>query len=363
MRVQLAIFALLVGVALASAEDFLVIELATYSGKLPCADCVGLQYVLTLRPDGWFYRQRTYLHSENTGQIVSDVGAWTAKASVLTLASTTHESESFAVSSTGSLLQFDRDTAHSACDGQSEQDCTLSREPHAHVPLGAYRIRGIYKESEGQRTLQPCGSAVPIAAETTGRSLLLRRLSDAVAGGKPALITVTAPFETSAKSPNRETLRIASVLTAHPGGVCPAALPVPAIVSDFMPQSPTSAAQPTEFSAMLSASSWVLTEVDHMPPPAGVGPGEASIRFLQEGHVTGYTGCNRFKAPYALTGRSVHFGHLMTTRLACPVSANIEVPYLKVLEDARQIDIQGVELYLLNSEGHRLARFRAVHQP
>ena len=52
----------------------------------------------------------------------------------------------------------------------------------------------------------------------------------------------------------------------------------------------------------------------------------------------------------------------MTTRMACPVSANIEVAYMKALEEARQVDLQGDSLYLLNDAGRRIAGFRAVHQ-
>lgn len=363
MRVPIAAFALMLAAAAAFAQDFRVAELVTYSGNLPCADCVGIRYLLSLRPDGRFYRQRTYLRSENTGQIVLDLGAWSANASLLTLVSTTQEREAFAVSSAESLLLLDRESNRSACAGNAELNCTLTREPRAYVPLGSYRIRGIYNETGGHRTLQPCGSSIPLPAETSGRPLLLQRLSKAVAGGKPALVTVTGLFEKTGASQIGETLRIANVLTVLPAGVCPTAVPVPAIVADLNPPSLSTAKPRTDLSALPLGTSWVLTEIERVSPPAGVGEGEASIRFLQEGHVSGFTGCNRFNGPYTLVGRAIHFGAMMTTRKACPVSANIEIPYMKALDDARQIDLQGDSLYLLNEAGRRVAAFRAVHRP
>ena len=363
MRLPIAAFALVLAAAAASAQEFRVVELVTYSGKLPCADCVGIRYVLTLRPDGRFYRQRTYLRSENTGQIVWDLGAWSANASVLTLASTTHDSESFAVSSADSIVLADRESNRSACLSQPELNCTLTREPRAHVPLGSYRIRGIYQETGGRRTFQPCGSSIPLPSETSGRPLLLQRLSKAVAGGKPALITVTGLFEKAGSPQGGETLRIANVLTAQPGGVCPAAVPVLAIVSDLNPQSPTAPTPHADLSAPLVGTAWVLIEIDRKSPPAGVGEAEASIRFVQEGRVTGFTGCNRFNGSYTLAGRSIRLGLNRTTRMACPASANIEIPYMVALDEARQIDVQGNSLYLLNEAGRPVAGFRAIHKP
>jgi heat shock protein HslJ len=363
MRVPLAAFAFALGAATCFAQDFRVFELVTFSGNLPCEDCVGIRYVLSLRPDGRFYRQRTYLHSENSGQIVLDLGAWSANGSTLTLASTTQESEAFTVSSPQSLLLMDRDGNRGACTSQPEANCSLTRDLRAHVPLGSYRIRGIYSEMGGHRTLQPCGSSIPLAAETSGRPLLLQRLSKAAADGKPALITVTGLFERAGNSQNGETLRIANVLTAQPGGACPAAVRVTAVVADLKPPSLTAGKPHTDLSALLLGTSWVLTEIEHMPPPPGLGAGEASIRFAQQGRVSGSTGCNRFNGPYTLAGRSVHFGTTMTTRMACPMSANIEILYMKALDDARQIDVQGDSMYFLNEAGRRIARFRAVHHP
>jgi heat shock protein HslJ len=367
MRVPIAAFALALGAAATFAQDFQIVELTTYSGNLPCEDCVGIQYVLSLRPDGRFYRQRTYLRSENSGQIVLDIGAWSASWSadgpVVTLASTTQEREAFAVAADKSLLLLDRESNSSACASQPELNCALKQTPRAYVPLGSYRIRGIYKETGGRRTLQPCGGPTPLPAETSGRPLLLQRLSNAVIGGKPALITVTGMFEKAGNSRSGETLRIASVLTAQPGGACPAAVPLPAVVADLKPPSATAAKPPTGLSALLLRTSWVLTEINHLSPPAGVGEGEASIRFFKVGRVSGFTGCNRFDGPYTLTGRSVRFGPIAATLMACPVSANIEIPYMRALDDARQIEVQGEELYLFDEAGQRIARFRAVNQP
>jgi hypothetical protein len=49
--------------------------------------------------------------------------------------------------------------------------------------------------------------------------------------------------------------------------------------------------------------------------------------------------------------------------MACPVSADIEIPYMKALDAARRIEVQGADMSLLDQAGKRVARFRAVRKP
>lgn len=349
----------LLGMATASAEGFRITELTSFSGILPCADCVAIRYVLTLRPDGLFYRQRSYMRSEASGQRVLEFGSWTVSGSVLTLTSTARETEAFDVSSLSALQALDRDGKRIACPDAADGNCVLAREPRAQVPTGSYRVRGIYKEAGGHRSIQPCGTSVQLPAETSGRTQLLQKLAQATAGGKPALVTVTGTFDRSG-GPGSEVLRIANVLTVTAGAACPAALPVSAM-PHAPASSPNSATQPNGAAAgLLVVNSWVLTELNHVSPPAGVGEAEASIRFMQDRRVAGFTGCNRFSGAYTLGGRSIRVGPVVATRMACPPSANIEALYVKALESARKIDIQGNALELLDDAGRRIARFRAV---
>jgi heat shock protein HslJ len=170
-------------------------------------------------------------------------------------------------------------------------------------------------------------------------------------------------FENAGNARNAETLRIANVLTVQAGGACPVAVALPAVVADLNPPSAAAVKPSADLSTLLQRTSWVLTEIDHKSPPAGIGEGEASVRFFKEGRVSGFTGCNRFDGPYTLTGRSVHFGPIIQTMMACPVSADIEIPYMKALDAARRIEVQGADMSLLDQAGKRVARFRAVRKP
>lgn len=58
---------------------------------------------------------------------------------------------------------------------------------------------------------------------------------------------------------------------------------------------------------------WIVSEIDGEPALAEAAP---TIAFLPNG-VTGSSGCNRFNGGYEADARSLSFGALATTRMAC----------------------------------------------
>jgi uncharacterized lipoprotein NlpE involved in copper resistance len=56
----------------------------TYEGVLPCADCEGVKYVLTLKEDGTYAMESTYLGKKDAKPFV-DQGKYSLADSVLTI--------------------------------------------------------------------------------------------------------------------------------------------------------------------------------------------------------------------------------------------------------------------------------------
>ena len=378
-RQVLAALALL---AAASGQGFRVGELTTYTGTLPCADCRGVRQAVTLRPDGFFYRERSFLRTETSGQRVMDIGNWTVAGQRLVLRSSLGDSQSFAISGDGTLQLLDETGQAVRAPGGSRTDYRLTQEPQAYVPQGTYRMRGMYTQTRGRGRFQPCGGTLTLGVETSGRPKLLERLAEATSGGKAALLTASGTLESAAPAgastgTGKEILRIANLVAAEPGGKCDAvpasAIPQPApgaqgaaIIPVSMPGgmalSLAGGAQKSqsESSAPLLDTTWVLTELANDPVPGPTGQREASLRMQSEGHVSGWTGCNRFSGSYVLEGRLLHFGPLAMTRMACPDGGGVETQYTKALEATRQYQIHGNTLDLLDAAGRNAARFKAA---
>lgn len=377
-RTRLAL-ATVVLLATAAGQEFKLTELTTFSGTLPCADCQGVRQVVSLRPDGFFYRQRSYLKTASSGQRVMDFGDWTAVGERLVVHSSLGETESFEILPDGALQLLDESGRPVRPPAQtpaaSQPDARLAREPQAYVPLGTYRLRGIYTQTRGRGRFQPCGSKVQFAVETTGRPKLLESLAQATAGGRAALLTASGVLEAPAVAggsagAGKEVLRIANVVSAQPGGACvPAAGPAPprsglldaADGAALIAVSLRGGVQKSqsESTAPLIDTPWVLTELANQPVPAGPGQREATIRFMTEGRVAGFSGCNRFSGTYTLEGRLLRFGTLAVTQMACADGPGVEAEYMKALEATRQFQIHRGTLDLLDAVGRNAARFKA----
>jgi heat shock protein HslJ len=73
---------------------------------------------------------------------------------------------------------------------------------------------------------------------------------------------------------------------------------------------------------------------------------QATLEFPEEGRAAGRATCNRFFASVTVSGGSIRFSAIGSTRMACPEEAlaNQEAKYLKALEGAERFAIEGTAL-------------------
>jgi heat shock protein HslJ len=70
-----------------------------------------------------------------------------------------------------------------------------------------------------------------------------------------------------------------------------------------------------------------------------------TLEFIEAGRVAGRGGCNRFFGSVEITGESIKFGQMGSTRMACVEALmNQEGRYLKALGDANRYSLNGDEL-------------------
>lgn len=112
-------------------------------------------------------------------------------------------------------------------------------------------------------------------------------------------------------------------------------------------------APPAE-AAKLEGTNWVLVS----DVPEGAKP--ATFTLQAEGHkVSGFTGCNRMFGQYTLSGQTLYFNAMGTTKMACPgAPMEIEKRVLGALTRTRSFTIVGDTLSLRDDDAV-LLRFRA----
>jgi heat shock protein HslJ len=115
-------------------------------------------------------------------------------------------------------------------------------------------------------------------------------------------------------------------------------------------------------SVPLEGTQWRLTELDGRPArPAGTDAPNLRLNAADK-RAGGNTGCNSFGGEYTLSGDSLRFGMLASTRRACTDEAlnAQEASYLTALGNVRTWRITGDSLELSGASGV-VARF--VAQP
>ncbi|HTE13617.1 MAG TPA: META domain-containing protein, partial [Burkholderiales bacterium] len=85
---------------------------------------------------------------------------------------------------------------------------------------------------------------------------------------------------------------------------------------------------------------------------------EAPLEFVAPGKVAGHGSCNRFFGSVEITGASLAFGALGSTRMACAEAiGNQEVNYLQALARAERYVVQGATLFVYAKGTEKPLRF------
>lgn len=103
---------------------------------------------------------------------------------------------------------------------------------------------------------------------------------------------------------------------------------------------------------------WRLVELGGKAVPKL--PRPPDIEFQPEGRAAGSAGCNRFSTEYKAAGKTLKFGMIAATKMACLAEGAMEWEdrYLDALQKTAGFARSGDELVLLGMEGEVLGRLR-----
>jgi heat shock protein HslJ len=109
--------------------------------------------------------------------------------------------------------------------------------------------------------------------------------------------------------------------------------------------------------ASITGTEWVLQDLAGTPALPSV---KATLAFPEFGRVAGNASCNRFTGSTEVSGDTIKFGMLASTRMACVDNAvsSQETEYLKALAAAKRFELKDLTL-LIYAEGYdKPLRFR-----
>lgn len=96
---------------------------------------------------------------------------------------------------------------------------------------------------------------------------------------------------------------------------------------------------------------WITEQIDGLKVTTSQ---RATIKFENDGHVTGTTGCNRFSGMAKINGQNITFGQFATTRRACiPELMEQEQKFLEAIENIKKYSIDKNSLLRLNDSENK----------
>ena len=101
----------------------------------------------------------------------------------------------------------------------------------------------------------------------------------------------------------------------------------------------------------LEGTSWKLARMESIPASVVTAEEDAfTLAFnAADTLVAGRTNCNRFFGSYELKGKSLKFGTLGMTRMACP-DMQYEDAFVRMLDEVDGFEIKGSDLKLLKGD-------------
>jgi len=111
--------------------------------------------------------------------------------------------------------------------------------------------------------------------------------------------------------------------------------------------------------AALTDTNWTLESVRGIPAVGGRG-GVPHMVLGPDGAVNGSTGCNQMGGGFTVSGETISFTPMRTTRMYCADAYRTEQELLKAFPEVARFVITGDRLELLTKDGVTLAVFVAA---
>jgi heat shock protein HslJ len=105
----------------------------------------------------------------------------------------------------------------------------------------------------------------------------------------------------------------------------------------------------------INSKNWNVAALGTQISPVGAGGRYLTMYFGPgTGSISGFGGCNQYSAPYALTGDSLTIGPVVSTKMACTESLELESRFLATLPKLTHWQVADSILTLTGPDGMAL---------
>jgi copper homeostasis protein (lipoprotein) len=310
---------------------------ATFTGVVPCSDCVGLRYQINLQPHGTFTQRTTHMKS---GSDVSTyaMGRWSTDGRVLSLDPGTGKTDRWSSEGGRTLRKLNADGDPMEPIGAYDITRSASVEPLRPRT----RMSGMFRYLADAPRFRECRTGVDLPVVMSGDYVSLERAyTEKRSGpGSELFVSLDGRIEQVPRMDGEGTeaaLVVERFQRAEPGRAC-------------------GEGGEGQAEGGLAYNRWVPVRIDGKA--VAVSPQEREPWIHLDGRekqVTGSGGCNRFTGTYESGDASLRFGPLASTRMAC-ASMETETTFFRALDRTRRYRVRGRTLELLDDRDQVLVQ-------
>lgn len=317
---------------------------ASFAGRLPCADCEGIDTHLTLWPDQAFHLKRTWDKGDDSLS-QSDLGLWSAlpEKNAIRLWGLGDAPSIWRVANDATLRQLDKagEEIETDLDYTLASDGTLAETDLEDMFLGGMMT---YMADAPGFTECTTGHRYPIAQEGDYLALERAYLDQAAAPGAPLYVHVEGDLalRPAMEGPDRRHLVVDRFIRTRPGVTC----------------------ERQRAEASLTGTYWRIDSLlgDAVEPAPDAREPHMILTGGENARYAATVGCNQMVGGYTAKGAALTLKAGATTMMACPPPLDAQERTLaKVLGSAASYAISGETLMLKDDAGEVIALMSAVY--
>ncbi len=310
---------------------------ATFTGRIPWANCDGIDITLNFRPDGLYQLRKNVIRGKNWDKS-AEMGRWKYDPgeNLIVLGEKRGSLKTLALLDDNTLRLQD-------VEGQMMYSTKLNYELHKADTVDPFpdpvRMRGMYSLKGDTGFLTECRSGVrfPVSTEKENRILEHSYNTTPHGQGDPLLVSI----EGSLVKKGSGTEEI--------------------VVDRFIKIIPEQDCDGERNDTGLFNTTWRLSELDGQPITLAEGQQNPFVMLEVEGNrMHGFSGCNRFFGTYLVKGEIFVFNKMAGTRMACLKGTALENGFLKAMSKTEAYRIRNGMLELRDRHENILARLKAA---
>ncbi len=312
---------------------------ATFSGKVSCVDCRGVDIVLTLRPDGLYQLRLSHRTEDGGSNIESMMNRWwyKRKEKVVVLASVDGVMQTYSVKDNDTIELLDIEHVH--------PESQLNRELHKVTTLEQFddmvHMRGMFSLGNGRAVIEECstGNVFPVSnyglyTEAVGRYAAIPH-----SYGTPVLLEFEGVlgrvdyFDDQAE----EAITITGFKKFYPRIDCEGNI----------------------MRVTLTETLWTLQQLNGRQLENFVAEKTPYFLLEQDSSMVGFGGCRNLTGTFRLQEDMLQINRTPVPRYACFKGLELENAFLDALRETASFEIEVDELKLIDSDDTVRAVFKA----